>query len=212
MSDRRRDGSGHSGSSGSDAGGDQGAPRRHDGGSPADPPVTAEDLGRIRRLIRQLEDDIPESYRAAVLRFLLPRVWEDGGVPSGRPLARIPREDAAPGRRELDTAASRLEARPIDIAPFSELLAQPGKNLLKALAALEVARTQLDVEWMTPSEIERFLTERAGLSSIYRTNLSNALRSAREGADRRRRGRGYEYRITDRGRTLLRRELEILGP
>ncbi len=148
-------------------------------------------------LIAVVESRVPEPYRLEIVRALLPQAIGRG---TG---------DVTPStvtRPRAASTGSRLQ-----LAPYASVLSTPGKMLLKALVALEATSLQLGIEWMTPSEIERFLAERARVPSVYRTNLSNALRAARDLVDRRRRGRAYEYRITRRGRAALERDLAIGG-
>ncbi len=155
----------------------------------------SDEVDRVLSLIDLVESRVPETYRVEIVRALLPHaVGKSVSEPSSAPQAR-------PG-----SVTSRLR-----LARYAPVLATSGKMLLKALVALEVTSMQLGIEWMTPSEIERFLAERGRVRSVYRTNLSNALRAARDLVDRRRRGRAYEYRITDRGRAALERDLAIVG-
>jgi hypothetical protein len=111
--------------------------------------------------------------------------------------------------------ASRLERESVvkpgrlDLSLFASILGGSGRMLQKSLVALEVSRSQLGIDWLTPAEIERFLIERGRVRTAYRTNISNALSGARHLVDRRRRGRGYEYRITAPGRELLEREVRL---
>lgn len=146
-------------------------------------------------LIAMVERRVPEAYRVEIVRALLPGAV---GSPTSTTAA------AAAPRAESGTSRLRL-------GRYAPVLATSGKTLLKALVALEATSSQLGIGWMTPSEIERFLAERGRVRSVYRTNVSNSLRAARDLADRRRRGRGYEYRITDRGRAALERDLAIAG-
>jgi hypothetical protein len=168
--------------------------------SGATEPQTGLDLSRevdgALSLIDLVERRVPEAYRVEIVRVLLPRAV---GISAIEP------SPAAPTRAE--SGSSRLQ-----LARYVTVLATSGKTLLKALVALEATSEQLGIEWMTPSEIERFLAERGRVRSVYRTNVSNSLRAARDLVDRRRRGRGYEYRITDRGRAALERDLAIAGP
>lgn len=173
------------------------------------PPVSPRVVSRARTLIDIIDAEIPPPYRVELFRILVPGLVTDRRRPTvaeGRPtVARA--DDGAPAVRP----EPRLERTRLDLATYAAVLAQPGKNLLKALVALEVARDQLGIDWMTPAEVERLLADRAGVRSVYRTNLSNALSKAPGMADRRRRGRGYEYRITSLGRETLHREAALLG-
>ena len=160
-----------------------------------DDPDVSEEVDRALSLIAIVEHRVPEAYRIEIVRALLPRAI---GKSASEPGTAVPR------RAGSDSSRLRL-------ARYASVLATPGKMLLKALVALEATSVQLGIEWMTPSEIERFLAERGRVRSVYRTNVSNALRAARELVDRRRRGRAYEYRITDRGRAAIERDLAIAG-
>ena len=153
------------------------------------------EVDRVLSLIAIVEKRVPAAYRVEIVRALLPRAIRKSASDLGTKVA----PHAEPG-------SSRLR-----LARYAPVLAASGKMLLKALVALEATSVQLEIEWMTPSEIERFLAERGRVRSVYRTNVSNALRAARELVDRRRRGRAYEYRITERGRAALERDLAIAG-
>lgn len=169
----------------------------------------------LRELAELVEAEIPAGYRSEAFRALAswrlgarapgeaPRAPQDAspshGLPADSVAALAPQRQAAAGVRP-----GRL-----DLSPFATILGGSGRMLQKALVALEVSRGQLGVDWLTPTEIERFLIERARVRTAYRTNISNALSGARHLADRRRRGRGYEYRITPPGRDLLERELRL---
>ena len=157
--------------------------------------VLSDEVDRALSLIAIVESRVPETYRVEIVRALLPHAV-------GAPATEI----SASSRQRAESGASRLQ-----LARYAPVLATSGKMLLKSLVALEATSAQLGIEWMTPSEIERFLAERGRVRSVYRTNVSNALRAARDLVDRRRRGRAYEYRITDRGRAALERDLAIAG-
>lgn len=176
------------------------------GGGAAQVPVSPRVVSRVRTLIDILDAEIPPPYRVELFRLLAPGLVPTAQAPPGQPSPPLP-----PPRAVGPAAEPRLERTRLDLAPYAAILAQPGKNLLKAMVALEVARDQLGIDWMTPAEVERLLAERAGVRSVYRTNLSNALSKAPGMADRRRRGRGYEYRITALGRETLHREAALLG-
>lgn len=157
-------------------------------------------------LIKEIEARVPTEYRVPLFKALVrghgaavPAVRPSGGLDGDR--AALPAEPPA--------AADWVG---IDLAPYAKSLAGPGRLLVKALITLEIVATQMSVDWMTPAEIERFLVERARASHVYRTNVSNALRRARGLVDRRRRGRAYEYRITEAGRVVVEREIAIFGP
>ena len=155
-----------------------------------------------------LEAGVARPYRLELFRAWLPRTTEDGGGGAGRG------GDLERGRAAdpiVPRAAARTDRRRLDLADYAPLLVLTGRPLLKALAALDVAREQLDLEWMTPAEVEYLLTERGHVRSVYRTNVSTALRAAGDLVERRRRGRGFEYRIRDAGRDALRRELRLRG-
>lgn len=188
--------------------------------TPQRPVLSLEQLGRIRSLIDTIQSELPVPYREELFRQLLPSALGHSSaatvaalqppVPGATSLGST--ELTGPGLQSgagvTETAAGRSR---VNLARYSALLGLPGRTLLKALVALEAAGEQLTVDWMSPSEIERFLVERARVRSVYRTNLSNALRGARQLVDRRRRGRGYEYRITTQGKSALDRELAMFG-
>ncbi len=155
----------------------------------------SDEVDRVLSLIAIVEKRVPEAYRVEIVRVLLPRA-----------IGKSERELGTTVPPHAEAGTSRLR-----LARYVPVLAASGKMLLKALVALEATSLQLGIEWMTPSEIERFLAERGRVRSVYRTNVSNALRAARDLVDRRRRGRAYEYRITERGRAALDRDLAIAG-
>lgn len=170
-------------------------------------PVTPEQLSQIRSLIDLVQSEIPAEYRDEIFRQLLPRAIGEPPQAHRPP----PSTAMAMDQTHVEVAAGPIDSSRLTLARYASILAAPGRTLLKALAALDAGDTQLGIDWMTPAEIERFLVERARVRSVYRTNISNALRGARPLADRRRHGRGYEYRITMPGRDALERELAILG-
>lgn len=174
------------------------------------PPVSPRVVSRARTLIDIIDAEIPPPYRVELFRILAPELVTERRRPAvAQERSAVAR--AAEGAPAARRPEPRLERTRLDLATYAAVLAQPGKNLLKALVALEVARDQLGFDWMTPAEVERLLADRAGVRSVYRTNLSNALSKAPGMADRRRRGRGYEYRITSLGRETLHREAALLG-
>ena len=186
---------------------DSDPPRPSPGSSRQRHPVTPEQLSQIRSLIDLVQSEIPAEYRDEIFRQLLPRAI--GEPPQAhRP---SPSTGVAMDQTQVEAAAGPIDSSRLTLARYAAILAAPGRTLLKALAALDAGDTQLGIDWMTPAEIERFLVERTRVRSVYRTNISNALRGARPLADRRRHGRGYEYRITLPGREALERELAILG-
>jgi hypothetical protein len=150
-------------------------------------------LDRARELIDQVEAGVPAPYRVAVFTELF---RDHGASPGGAGAAAVSGEDA-------------VAWAGVELGPYLTALEGPGRLLAKALTTLAVVRDQLDVEWMTPAEIERFLVERARARHVYRTNLSNVLRGARGLVDRRRRGRAYEYRLTDAGDARVRRDAAL---
>jgi len=97
------------------------------------------------------------------------------------------------------------------MAPYATLFGRRGDTLLKALAALHVAESQLDVNWLTPTEIVRLLSDMDASHRAYRSNVSNVLRTEQSLVSRRPRGRGYEYALTTRGRAWVVREINLLS-
>jgi len=157
------------------------------------------EIQRALELIQAIESQVPAEYRVTLFTALFE---EDLG-------------EGAAARQRQDSAAEAQSAADwvgIDLGAYAKALAGPGRLLAKALITLEIVDTQMNIDWMTPAEIERFLVERARATHVYRTNVSNALRRARGLVDRRRRGRAYEYRITEAGRAVVEREIAILGP
>lgn len=167
----------------------------------AGPEYGSDRLARLVGLIRAIEQQVPEPYRVEVLRILAAaeETAERRASPDGQRIESPLTPPSAPSRSRLN------------LSSYAGVLGSPGRTLLKALVALDATASQLGVDWMTPSEIERFLVDRARVPHVYRTNISNALRGARQLVDRRRRGRGYEYRITLTGREALEREQKVLG-
>jgi hypothetical protein len=152
-------------------------------------------------LSKEIEATVPAEYRVPLFTAL-----------TGADLSRA----AAAGDRQRREAAAESQSAAtlvgIDLGAYAKALEGPGRLLTKALITLEIVVTQMGVDWMTPAEIERFLVERARARHVYRTNVSNALRRARGLVDRRRRGRAYEYRITEAGLGVVEREITMLGP
>jgi len=160
-----------------------------------------QEIERALRLISTIESKVPAEYRVTLFTALLGSGLDTGGEGDERG-----RQDSA---AESQSAAAWVG---IDLGAYAKALAGPGRLLAKALITLDIVLTQMGIDWMTPAEIERFLVERARATHVYRTNVSNALRRAPGLVDRRRRGRAYEYRITEAGRAVVERELAILGP
>lgn len=173
--------------------------------------ITGEKVGRLRSLIDVLEGELPLPYRVEAFRLLARRVLGDIAPPDVQPDELAPSRPAAAIEGEQSQPPGALEGARLDVGPYAAILARPGRTTLKGLVALEIALSQLGITWMTPAEIERLLSERCGVRSIYRTNLSSGLGEARGLVDRRRRGRGFEYRIAAQGRETLRRELALGG-
>lgn len=159
------------------------------------------EIQRALELIRAIESQVPAEYRVTLFTAMMGTALHDVAGSGGRQWT-----DAAV---ETQSVADLVG---IDLGAYAKALAGPGRLLAKALITLEIVVTQMDIGWMTPAEIERFLVERARATHVYRTNVSNALRRAPGLVDRRRRGRAYEYRITDSGRAVVEREIAILGP
>ena len=173
--------------------------------------LAADEEDRLLDLLDYLEDKIPAAYRAAVLSFLLPRAITD---------ARVLTEPGAPsvvdrdghlkgpaagshGDKEKEEGISSLEA-------YHTLVARRGDTLLKALASLRFAETQLGIRWLTPTEIVRLLGDLDDDHHVYRSNVSNVLRKEESLVARRPRGRGYEYGLTRPGRARVMRELSLM--
>lgn len=154
------------------------------------PPLRAADEEKIRQLISYVSSSVPYAYRAPLFAYLLPRVLE--------PDTRITR------------GAGAARATPFDLSGYSALFARRGQTLLKALGALNLGESQAGVRWMTPAEIAKLLKE-VGACSVFRSNISNALREDVRHVARRRRGRGFEYELTGRGRERVERELRLIG-
>lgn len=161
----------------------------------------APEIQRALDLIQAIDARVPAEYRVTLFTALM-----------GADLRGVA---GTVGRQRMDAAAETpltADLVGIDLGAYAKALEGPGRLLAKALITLDIVVTQMNIDWMTPAEIERFLVERARATHVYRTNLSNALRRARGLVDRRRRGRAYEYRITDAGRAVVEREIAILGP
>ena len=156
-----------------------------------------QEIRRALDLIQAIESRVPSEYRLTLFTALL-EVADVAAEPS--------RQETA-GEQQ-----SATQGIGVDLGAYARALSGPGRLLAKALITLEIVATQMSIDWMTPAEIERFLVERARATHVYRTNVSNALRRARGLVDRRRRGRAYEYRLTEAGRAVVERELAILGP
>lgn len=150
------------------------------------PPLSDVERRRLNGLLRFLEESVPERYRERLLDHLLPRILGSRPSPAGT---------AARGADPLETYRPLLERR--------------GDTLLKALAGLRLGEVLLGLEWMTPREIVDLLRDDAGVRSLYRSNVSNALREATREVRRRRRGRGFEYALGADGRRQLDREVRL---
>lgn len=166
-------------------------------------------LAKLRVIAEAVDARIPARYRREAFRALARRVVS-GPDPVQNHVVSAEHELS---RGEASAASGSPEPAAgvrMGLAAFAQLLTSPGRVLLKALAALQAAADQTDLEWMTPAEIEHLLREQGGTAGIYRTNVSNALRASRGLVDRRRRQRGFEYRITTLGRQTLASELRRL--
>ena len=165
-------------------------------------PVSQTEHDEINRLISYVEAEVPADYRAVVLDYLL--------------RFRSPRAAiSVPARQHERTAVQATgghsaDRHSIDLSIYDSLLSRRGEPLLKSLAALHASETQLRVRWMTPAEITFFLRDIAGVTTAYRSNISNALRREPALVVRRRRGRGYEYGLTPRGHSYLERRLRLV--
>ena len=153
-------------------------------------PLRAADEKKIRQLISYLDSSVPSAYRGALFAYLLPRVLE--------PDTRISR-GPGPSRRT-----------PFELSGYASLFAPRGQTLLKALGVLKLGESQAGVRWMTPAEIAELLKD-IGARSVFRSNISHALRKDSRHVARRRRGRGYEYALTHRGRERVEGELRLIG-
>ncbi len=164
---------------------------------------------RLLELLDYLEEKIPAAYRVEVLSYLLPRAIskERELAPPGAPaIAKVRPDSPAPrsrGSKEVESVVA-LES-------YLALFARRGDILLKALATLRFAETQLGVRRLTPTEIVRLQGELDDSHKVYRSNVSNALRKEQTLVSRRPRGRGYEYSLTKPGRSRVVRELTLLG-
>ena len=79
------------------------------------------------------------------------------------------------------------------------------------LAILHIAKQELNVDGLTPTEISKICKEKIRISEgINRTTISNALRGTGVNVDRisNPRGRGYAYRITSRGESYTQEQIE----
>jgi len=176
-------------------------------------------IDRIRALESLVDRAVAPEYRRALFERMLPLILgattepASGAGPLPGPTGR--RVTTRTSGSALTTASERrpegIVRSRLNLSRYAVVLASSGRTLLKALVALDAGAEQLAIDWMSPAEIERFLVDRARVRSAYRTNISNALSGARPLADRRRRGRGYEYRLTLQGKEALERELAILG-
>lgn len=177
---------------------------------PPELPLSPEELGALRAVVSFLETELPPRYRRPAFLRMLERVLR---VHGGRPVAAVAAEPPPPGSpegraRHADPEIGTeppVEPHQADLERYRELLESRGKILHKALATLEVGASQLATPWMTPAEIEGFLREVAGISTAYRSNISGALSGAGVVTQRRRMGRGYEYRLSRQGAAVLER-------
>ena len=165
-------------------------------------PVSPTERDKINRLISYVEAEVPDVYRTVVLDYLL-RLRSSTAAPSAPTWQRAGSTSPA----AIDHSAAR---RSVDVSIYDSLLSRRGEPLLKSLAALHASETQLEVRWMTPAEITFFLRDIAGVTSAYRSNISNALRREPALVVRRPRGRGYEYGLTRRGHSYLQRRLRLV--
>ncbi len=165
-------------------------------------PVSPTERDEINRLISYVEAEVPDVYRTVVLDYLLRlrSPFTATSAPAWQP-------DGNAVEATVDDSAARHS---VDVSIYDSLLARRGEPLLKSLAALHASETQLEVRWMTPAEITFFLRDIAGVTSAYRSNISNALRREPALVVRRPRGRGYEYGLTRRGHSYLKRRLRLV--
>lgn len=161
-------------------------PGPDEGAAPPEPPLSSRERARLHALFRYVEERVPQPFRERVLDHLLPRV-----------LAPAPGPPATP------------EASSDPLETYHPLLERRGDTLVKALVGLRLGELLLGVQWMTPREIVDLLREDAGVPSLYRSNVSNALREASREVRRRRRGRGFEYSLVAAGRRHLDREVKL---
>lgn len=172
--------------------------------------LAADEEDRLLDLLDYLEDKIPAAYRAEVLSFFLPRAITDERVLTQPGEPSVDRDGhfkgpaaGSHGDKEKEEGISSLEA-------YHTLFARRGDTLLKALASLRFAETQLGIRWLTPTEIVRLLGDLDDDHHVYRSNVSNVLRKEESLVARRPRGRGYEYGLTRPGRARVMRELSLV--
>ena len=165
-------------------------------------PVSPTERNEINRLISYVEAEVPDAYRTVVLDYLLR--MRSPATPTSAPTWQ---RDGNASQAAIDRSVARHS---VDVSIYDSLLSRRGEPLLKSLAALHASETQLEVRWMTPAEITVFLRDIAGVTSAYRSNISNALRREPALVVRRRRGRGYEYGLTRRGHSYLERRLRLV--
>jgi len=172
---------------------------------------------RLLELLDYLEEKIPAAYRVEVLSYLLPRAIskERELAPPGAPsIAEVRPDSPAPrsrGSKEVESVVALESYLALFARRGDTLFARRGDILLKALATLRFAETQLGVRRLTPTEIVRLQGELDDSHKVYRSNVSNALRKEQALVSRRPRGRGYEYSLTKPGRSRVVRELTLLG-
>lgn len=166
-------------------------------------------IDELARLAAAVDAGIPDRYRREAFRALARHVLVGGDVTQGLTGSEIAGETHSPTGPGAARSAAPPDVRAW-LGEHARLLSSPGRVLLKALIALQAVAAPGGIEWLTPAEIERLLRMHAGTAAPYRTNLSNALRASRGLVERRRRHRGFEYRITALGQETLERELHRL--
>jgi hypothetical protein len=172
--------------------------------------LAQDEENRLLELLDYLEKKIPAEYRKELLSFLLPRTISGERMDAAGVAPRPEEEDVRPASPAPDklTVDEKEIVRP---ESYRALFARRGDTLLKALATMRFAETQLEVRWLNPMEIVRLLGELDDTHRIYRSNVSNVLRKEENMVARRPRGRGYEYGLTKAGRARVMRELSLLG-
>ncbi|MFQ5743266.1 MAG: hypothetical protein ACE5HV_06715 [Acidobacteriota bacterium] len=150
---------------------------------------------QLKELLDYLDLEVPGPFRTTLLAHLLGRV--------------VPLPLASLGYPRQSLSGPLFENR-VDLACFVACFSQRGNVLLKSLAALHLGEVRLGVHWMTPRELATLISSTAAGTTPYRSNVSNMLRRETTLVTRRRRGRGFEYALTDRGRKLVDHHLRLL--
>jgi hypothetical protein len=150
----------------------------------------------------EIVEDVDQEFRGNAFHVIFARLLDE--IESSRRNQNTGgfRGTSVKSRVETQDNLSIILTTPLDFSNYSNIVLEGGWAE-RALVILHVIEEELGIRSLSALELTEVMVKQLRLPNVYRTNVSRALRNAREYFIRNKKGRSYSYMISASGLKYL---------